>query len=63
MINPFEYSSSCWVKYSEYECRTAVDGKEYVVPAKNAKPGVYDPLKESQDLVVDALNVGMLSMN
>lgn len=28
MINPFEYSSSCWVKYSEYECRTAVDGKE-----------------------------------
>lgn len=63
MINPFEYSSSCWVKYSEYECRTAVDGKEYVVPAKNAKPGVYDPLKESQNLVVDALNVGMLSIN
>ena len=63
MKNPFEYASSSWVKYSEYECRRAADGKEYVVPAKDAKPGAYDPLKDSQDLVVDALNVGMLSMN
>jgi hypothetical protein len=63
MKNPFEYASSCWVKYSEYECRRAADGKEYVVPAKDAKPGVYDPLKNSGNLVVDALNVGMLSMN
>jgi hypothetical protein len=63
MTNLFEHASSCWVRYSQYECRKAVDGYEYVVPAKDAKPGVYDPLKDSQNLVVDALNVGMLCMN
>ena len=31
-------------------------------PGKNAKPDVYNPLKEVPNIVLDALNVGMLMM-
>ena len=63
MNNLFERSSSSWVKYSEYECRRAKDGKQYVTPAPNAKPEIYDPLKDAEAMVLEALNVGMLCMN
>ena len=39
------------------------DGKKYITPAKDARPDVYNPLKEAPDIVLDALNVGMLMMN
>jgi len=55
MKNLFERASSHWVKYSEYVIK---DG--YITPAPNAKPCVYDPLKDAKSLVVDALNVGLL---
>ena len=35
---------------------------EYVTPAPKAKPAVYDPLKDADAMVLDALNVGMLQM-
>ena len=38
------------------------DGKRYITPGKNAKPDVYNPLKEVPNIVLDALNVGMLMM-
>ena len=31
MKNLFEHVSSYWVRYSEYECRKATDGNEYVM--------------------------------
>jgi len=62
MINLFQKTSSYWVKYSEYELREN-DGILYLKPAPKAKPVVYDPLKESDKMVLDALNVGMLQMN
>lgn len=62
-MNLFERSSSYWVKYDEYEIKTAPDGKKCVTPAPNAKPNIYDPLKDAEALVADALNVGMLQMN
>ena len=62
MINLFQKTSSYWVKYSEYELREN-DGILYLKPAPKAKPVVYDPLKESDNMVLDALNVGMLQMN
>ena len=62
MNNLFQKTSSHWVKYSEYELREN-DGILYLKPASKAKPIVYDPLKESENMVLDALNVGMLQMN
>ena len=62
MNNLFQRASSSWVKYSEYELKEAADGKRYIKPAHKAKPSIYDPLKDAESLVVDALNVGMLLM-
>ncbi len=62
MRNFFERTSSHWVRYSEYEWRAAEDGILYLTPAKNAKPEIYDPLKDAQQLVLDALNIGRLCM-
>jgi hypothetical protein len=62
MNNLFQKTSSHWVKYSEYELREK-DGILYLKPAPKAKPVVYDPLKESDNMVLDTLNVGMLQMN
>ncbi len=63
MRNLFEHASSYWVRYNEYESRKASDGHEYIVPSTDAKPEVFDPIKDAQNLVLEALNVGMLSMN
>ena len=62
MKNFFEQSRSCWVRYDRYELKTAADGKCYITPGKDAKPEVYNPLKEAPAIVLDALNVGMLMM-
>ena len=62
MKNLFEQSRSHWVRYDHYELKTAEDGKRYITPGKSAKPDVYNPLKEVPNIVLDALNVGMLMM-
>ena len=62
MKNIFEQSRSHWVRYDHYELKTAGDGKRYITPGKNAKPDIYNPLKETPNIVLDALNVGMLMM-
>ena len=56
-------SRSHWVRYDHYELKTAKDGKRYITPSKDAKPEVYNPLKAVPDIVLDALNVGMLMMS
>jgi len=61
MNNLFQKSSSHWVKYDSYELREFGDSL-YLKPAPKAKPIVYDPLKDSDAMVLDALNVGMLQM-
>ena len=63
MNNLFAQSRSHWVRYDRYEIKTGKDGKRYITPEKMAKPDVYNPLKESTDMVLEALNVGMLMMN
>ena len=62
MKNLFEQSRSHWVRYDYYELKTAEDGKRYITPGKSAKPDVYNTLKEVPNIVLDALNVGMLMM-
>jgi len=62
MNNLFQKTSSHWVKFNEYELREH-DGIIYIKPAPKSKPVVYDPLKDADAMVIDALNVGMLQMN
>jgi len=57
----FQRTNSHWAKYSAYAFRTGSDGNLYIMPAENALPTVYDPMKE-ETLVVEALNVGRLAM-
>ena len=63
MNNLFAQSRSHWVRYDRYEIKIGKDGKRYITPEKTAKPDVYNPLKESSEMVLEALNVGMLMMN
>ena len=63
MNNLFAQSHSHWVRYYRYEIKTGKDGKRYITPENTAKPDVYNPLKESSEMVLEALNVGMLMMN
>lgn len=62
MNNLFQKTSSHWARYDRYELKEAEDGNRYVTPARDAKPEVYDPLKEAEQMVLDALNVGLLLM-
>lgn len=60
MNNLFERTSSHWVRYSEYEWKTTEDGVLYITPVKTAIPSIYDPLKEYQQIVLDAINIGRM---
>ena len=62
MKNLFEQSRSHWVRFDRYELKTTKDGKRYITPGKDAKPDVYNPMKEMPGMVVDALNAGLLMM-
>ena len=62
MSRVFDRTSSHWVRYSEYEWKTGEDGKYYLTPGKDAKPKIYDPMKEYEAIVVDAMNIGRMCM-
>lgn len=63
MDNIFEHASSNWVKYSNYDLVQADDNTLYVMPADNAKVNIFNPLKNSEQIVIDALNVGLTCMS
>ena len=63
MKNLFESTSSNWVRYNAYELKKDKGGMLYLTAAQGAKPAIYDPLKDSQSLVRDALNIGRLRMS
>ena len=62
MNNLFQKTNAYWAKYSDYEYRQGEDGTLYLTPKANAAPSVYDPMKQAETLVVDAINVGRLAM-
>ena len=62
MKNLFQKTSSNWVKYSEYVFYETQDDELYVAPAPDATPIIFDPLENAEQMVLDALNVGMLQM-
>ena len=61
MKNLFEHTSSPWIRYSSYEYRTAEDGTLYIVVSADAKPEMYNPMKDAESLVLDAVNIGLAS--
>ena len=58
----FEHSNSTCVRYSKYEWKQIENGKLYLTACADAQPTIYDPLKEYQQLVLDALYIGRLGM-
>ena len=60
MNNIFEHSNSTWVRYSDYELKKDKNDILYVVPAKDAVPELYNPIKDAEQLVIDAINIGTM---
>ena len=60
MNTMFEHTSSLWIRYSSYEWKKGKDGNLYLTPAKEAALEIYDPLRDAQQIVVDALNIGRM---
>lgn len=58
MRNPFEKAKTWWVRYSDYQWRTAEDGTLYIQPAPGASFTLYDAMENIEQLVLDALNAG-----
>ena len=58
----FKRSSSNWIRYNKYEWRTDNKGILYITPAKDAKMDLYNPIKEADELVLSAINLGLLCM-
>ena len=48
--------------YSEYEFKTANDGRTYLMPSPTAEISLIYPLEDGETMVLDALNVGMLDI-
>ncbi|NLS84703.1 MAG: hypothetical protein GXZ14_03710 [Ruminococcaceae bacterium] len=63
MTDIFRNTSSHWVRYSQYEFRSTDDGVEYIFPVAGAMPDIYDPLKDTKEMVLEMVNVGILCMN
>ena len=63
MKNLFEHTSAPWIRYSSYEYKTDNDGNLYITVSKDAKPEMYRPMQEAEQLVIDAINVGLAAMH
>ena len=63
MNNLFEHTSAPWIRYSSYEYKTATNNNLYITVSKNAKPEMYHPMLEAEQLVIDAVNVGLAAMH
>lgn len=58
----FQKSSSNWIHYDKYEWRTDNKGILYLTPSKNATPKLYNPLNDTNQMVLAAINLGLLCM-
>lgn len=62
-MNLFKKTSSHWVRYDKYEWQEDDKGRLYITPAEKAKPELYNPLKDSDKMVLHAINTGVICMN
>ena len=61
MSEIFKHAKSNWVRYSEYELKEK-DGVLYITPSENAMPDLYNIMQCREQIIVDALNTGLLCM-
>ena len=55
-----EHTTSNWIHYDQYEWLDTPDGQRYLLPTPGAKPGAYDPIKEAENLVLSAMDIGLM---
>ena len=60
MINFFQKAGSSWVRYDKYEWKEDKEGALYITPSPDAKVALYNPLKDSEQMVLKAVNLGLM---
>lgn len=63
MSNLFQKTSSSWVRYDKYEWKEDKEGELYITPSPDAKVSLYNPLKDSEQMVLKAVNLGLMCMD
>ena len=63
MSNLFQKTSSNWVRYDKYEWKEDIEGALYITPSPDAKMSLYNPLKDSEQMVLKAVNLGLMCMD
>ena len=58
----FKHGSAGWLKYDSYEYRSDKSGTIYLTPSGKAKPDFYDPLETADQIIADAVNIGLAAM-
>ena len=61
--NLFQKTSSNWVRYDKYEWKEDAEGILYITPAPDAKVSLYNPLKDSEQMVLKTVNLGLMCMD
>lgn len=59
MKNIFEHTSALWARYSDYEIKEDKKGTKYIIPVKDAEIKLYNPMKISEQIVIDTVNLGI----
>lgn len=63
MNNIFKNARSLWVKYDRYEWKEDNTATLFLTPTTDAELKLYNPMENYREMILDALNVGMLCMN
>ena len=63
MSNLFQRTSSNWARYDKYEWKEDKEGTLYITPSPGAKVSLYNPLKDSEQMVLKAVNLGLMCMD
>ena len=63
MSNLFQRTSSNWVRYDKYEWKENKEGTLCITPSPDAKVSLYNPLKDSEQMVLKAVNLGLMCMD
>ncbi|WDV44290.1 CGNR zinc finger domain-containing protein [Clostridiaceae bacterium M8S5] len=54
--------STDWIRYSEYEYKTAEDGSTYIIPSRDAVFSMYNPFDVAQELLMDLMKIGDMAI-
>ena len=63
MNNLFQKTSSNWARYDKYEWKEDKEGTLYITPSPDAKVSLYNTLKDSEQIVLKAVNLGLMCMD